>query len=63
MSKPRTQKGRGKIIFPPLQSNGLHHAAQVVSRLDHLGSCKCTLIFAQSDFLLRQTVFPLLSSV
>lgn len=36
MPQPGTQKGSGKMIFPPLQSNRLFHTAQVCGRPCHL---------------------------
>lgn len=42
-SRPRSQKRRGKIIFPSLQSNRLHHIVQMCSRPYHLGLHNCTL--------------------
>lgn len=43
MPQPGTQKGSGKMIFPPLESNRLFHTASVCGRQAVSSQCKCTL--------------------
>lgn len=51
-SRPRSQKGRRKIIFPSLQSNRLHHIVQVCS-IPSTVQHNCTLCLHSMMFALQ----------